>query len=411
MQKKHLCLIVGLAVLLSVLCFFIVGAGEKPGVAEFRMWLFEYDANMLPDYRALIDEYMEENTNVKITFEIPSFSEYYEMLITRFQAGDPPELITLADVWIKTIDPYLDNWDDYLPEDFGKRFYEGPWNYMNLDGKQFGIPQAISTRGLIYRPDIFEELNLEPPVTWDDFYNVCKTIKEERPDISPWGLQGGNADVDLVNAQYYQFMASNGGKIAEDDGEVVVGKAPYRKRNIEALAFMKKMVDDGLTIPDPVAYNFVGIMDLYTTGRAAMILNGPWMEFLSTDAGIPFACTPGPMKTNMAAPGFVDCFALYNKAENKEEIAKFVQWLYTDKRRTKWSTEHGMIPCLKSVGEHTFYSTDTWRMFLGQLDFAYYHPPVENWMKISMEGVKHLQACLLGEKTPEQAIDDWQAAF
>jgi hypothetical protein len=50
-------------------------------------------------------------------------------------------------------------------------------------------------------------------------------------------------------------------------------------------------------------------------------------------------------------------------------------------------------------------------MFLGQLDFAYYHPPVENWMKISMEGVKHLQACLLGEKTPEQAIDDWQAAF
>ncbi len=409
-KKGKYLIVVGALVVIAVLSIILIGAGEKKGV-EFRVWLFEYDANMLPDYQVLIDEYMEENPEVKITFESPGFSEYYEMIITRFQAGDPPELITLADVWIKTIDQYLDDWGKYLPKDFGKRFYEGPWDYLSRDGKQFGIPQAISTRGLIYRPDIFEELNLEAPVTWDDFYNVCKVIKEKRPDISPWGLQGGNADVDLVNAQFYQFMASNGGKIAEDDGEVVLGKSPYRKKNIEALAFMKKMVDDGLTIPDPVAYNFVGIMDLYTTGRVAMILNGPWMEFMSKDAGVPFASRPGPMKSNMAAAGFVDAFSLYNKAENKEEIAKFVQWLYTDERRTKWSTEHGMIPCLKNAGKDKFYDTDTWKMFIGQLDFTYYHPPVSNWMKISMEGVKQIQSCLLGEKTAEQAIDDWQAAF
>ena len=70
-----------------------------------------------------------------------------------------------------------------------------------------------------------------------------------------------------------------------------------------------------------------------------------------------------------------------------------------------------MIPCLKNAGKDKFYDTDTWKMFIGQLDFTYYHPPVSNWMKISMEGVKQIQSCLLGEKTAEQAIDDWQAAF
>ncbi len=395
-----------------IIVFGLLVCGLASGApTEFRMWLFEYDAQMLPDYRALVDQYTKQNPTVKITFEIPSFSEYYEMAVTRFQAGDPPELITLSDVWLKTVDQYLEDWTPYLPKGFSDRFYEGPWKYMNVDGKQLGIPQAISTRGLIYRPDIFKELNLKPPRTWDDFYRVSKVIKEKRPDIAPWGLQGGNADTDLPNAQFYQFMASNGGKIAEDDGTVVVGKPPYRQRNIEALAFIRKMVVEGLTIPDPVAYNFVGIMDLYTTKRAAMILNGPWVEGMAKDAGVPFASAPAPMKTAKAAVGFVDCFALSNKARNKDEVAKFVLWLYDGGRRTKWATEHGMIPELKVAGKSPYYNTDTWKMFLGQLDFAVYHPVVSNWMKVSMEGVKQLQSALLGEKTPEQAIDDWQAAF
>jgi multiple sugar transport system substrate-binding protein len=399
-----------LLVLVSIatILFVCVGAANKK--SEFRLWLFEYDAKMMPDYQALVDEYTKQNPNVKVKLEIPSFSEYYEMLITRLQAGDAPELITLSDIWIKTVDQYLDDWNKYLPKEFGARFYKSPWNYLNVDGKQYGIPQAISTRGLIYRPDIFKELNLKPPVTWDDFYKVCKVIKEKRPDISPWGLQGGNADTDLVNAQFYQFMASCGGKITEDNGDVLIGKSPFREKNVEALAFIKKMVDEDLTIPDPVAYNFVGIMDLYTTGRVAMILNGPWMEFMAKDAGVPYASAPGPMKTNMAAVGFVDCFALNKKAKNKDEIIKFVKWLYDDARRTKWSTEHGMIPCLKAEGKSPFYQTDNWKMFIGQLDFAFYHPIVANWMKISMEGIKHLQSCILGEITPEQAIDDWAAA-
>jgi ABC-type glycerol-3-phosphate transport system substrate-binding protein len=202
---------------ISLMCIFlfvfalgIAGASEgTEEEMEFVMWLFNYDAQMMPDYEGYVAEFQKTHPNVDIILETTGFAEYFEMLQTRMHAGDSPDMMITRVGWFPALEKFLEDWNKYLPKNFGDRFYEGPWKGCNLRGKQLGIPTAISTRGLVYRPDVLEELGLKPPRTWDDFYNMLKAIKKGRPDISPWGLQGGNGDLDLAMAQFYHFMASN----------------------------------------------------------------------------------------------------------------------------------------------------------------------------------------------------------
>ena len=44
------------------------------------------------------------------------------------------------------------------------------------NGKQYFVPQAFQWNPIFYRADIFEELDLTPPETWDDLLAMCDTI-------------------------------------------------------------------------------------------------------------------------------------------------------------------------------------------------------------------------------------------
>ena len=46
------------------------------------------------------------------------------------------------------------------------------------DGKIYGIPYATNADGVIYNKDIFNELGLQIPKTWDEFVDVSNKIKD-----------------------------------------------------------------------------------------------------------------------------------------------------------------------------------------------------------------------------------------
>lgn len=47
------------------------------------------------------------------------------------------------------------------------------------DGNVYLFPESLNCEFFLYRKDIFEKYNLEVPETWDDFLDVCRTLKEK----------------------------------------------------------------------------------------------------------------------------------------------------------------------------------------------------------------------------------------
>ncbi|MFQ7551442.1 MAG: extracellular solute-binding protein [Blautia marasmi] len=47
------------------------------------------------------------------------------------------------------------------------------------DENVYLFPESLNCEFFLYRKDVFEKYDLEVPKTWDDFLNVCQTLKEK----------------------------------------------------------------------------------------------------------------------------------------------------------------------------------------------------------------------------------------
>jgi len=113
--------------------------------------------------KGFAEAYMAENPGVTVEVEIPPLDTYRETLVTRYAAGQGPDLAGVATSWVPEFSDVILPLGDLVDEEFSSRFYEKVWNASFYQGELYGIPHAVSTRALFYRPDLFEAAGVEPP--------------------------------------------------------------------------------------------------------------------------------------------------------------------------------------------------------------------------------------------------------
>lgn len=83
-----------------------------------------------------------------------------------------------------------------------------PYRY---NGGIYGLPETQTFPMMYYREDILAELGLEPPTTWDEFFDILPTIQKNNMDVCI-----GSTVTSLVG--YAMFLFQNGGQFYVDDG-------------------------------------------------------------------------------------------------------------------------------------------------------------------------------------------------
>lgn len=85
----------------------------------------------------------------------------------------------------------LDSIDTF--DETTQRFAGAAMTPLTLYGESYGIPENMSFSMMFYRKDLFVELGVEVPNTWDDFYDIIYTIQSNQLDIGfPTGVSGSN---------------------------------------------------------------------------------------------------------------------------------------------------------------------------------------------------------------------------
>ena len=112
---------------------------------------------------------------------------------------------------------------------------------VTLYGETYGLPMTMSFSMMFYRKDIFVELGVEVPNTWDDFYDIIYSLQSNSLDIGfPTGTGGsmimmyqqdeplydqGNYDyyLEIFRRYYYQgdYDSINDEQLAALDKELV----------------------------------------------------------------------------------------------------------------------------------------------------------------------------------------------
>lgn len=287
MKKFTVCLLIG-----AMAASMLTGCGSNGGSSDssdskadsssetmtIMMNGSDSDAYM-EGYRKIIDGFNESNEyGVKVEIQNVTNSDYKTKLTTMMASDSETDIIFTWELG------YLENFvngdkivslQKYLDEDeeWKNSFNGGILDPLTYDGEVYAIPTQQSTAIMYYNKAIFDKYGLEVPTTYDEYVQVCDTLKEN--GVTPVALASTADDAWLVS-QYIQqlsdgikgedlFNSIKGGTGKwNDEGMVEAGKLFQEEVN-------KGYFEDGFT---GVSREEAQLQ--FANGQTAMYFNGCW---------------------------------------------------------------------------------------------------------------------------------------
>ena len=186
-----------------------------------------------------------------------------------------PSLYHLGGVSNGTVTPLLNAGTirplDDLVEKYGQHL--SPNQLIKVDGKVMAIAMMVNTQHLMYRKDVFDEMGIAEPKTWDEVYAAAAKIKESGKMDTPLGAtmkSGWNLAQEMVN-----MLPGHGGKFFNDDNTPAVN-SPEGMAALETLKAALEYTDPEVLVSDStyVQQQFqqekVAIANLWASRAGAM---------------------------------------------------------------------------------------------------------------------------------------------
>ena len=206
-----------------------------------------------------------------------------------------------------------------------KRFSETAMEPYLFSGGTYAIPETQSFHMMFYRTDIFEELGIKPPNTWDDFYRVINIIQRNNMEIGlPYGVSSSTAD---AMSLFPTLLLQKGGSYYNDEKTASVlcsneGYAAFTQWTDFYRQYSFSMVKDDynrfrtgempLTIVPYVFYNQLRV--------AAPEIKGLWkmVQIPGTEK------ENGEVLRSEAAAGTGN--VMFGGTRNRENAWRFIEW-------------------------------------------------------------------------------------
>lgn len=224
----------------------------------------------------------------------------------------------------------LDNYDDII---------EGFRNGTVIDGKVYSMPFNKSTEVLWYNEDIFNELGLEVPTSYDELAEVSKAIHEAK------GIAGTGWD-SLSN--YYTTYINSKGQVYDSNFDVTSDVSK------EAVNYHLDGVKEG--------YFMIAGTDAYMSGHlgsenVAMYIGSNAGETYVLDAADgKFTAKAAPAPTDVSIQQGTDVFVFDSADENQKAAAlQYISFLTSTEEQIFWGINTGYIPARTSALESNEY--------------------------------------------------------
>lgn len=362
-------------------------------------------------------EYEQMHPDIKFNIISAQNQEYKEKIKIVVGSEDTPDIFFswvgdfterfIREDLILDLTPYLEadpEWKDSFIESQLEQ-------YVNADGMQYGIPFRLDCKLFFYNKAIFDEHNLTVPTTWDEFINVCETLKAA--GITP--ISFGNQEP--WSASHYigtlnQICVPD--EVREKDYNPKTGEFTD-PGYVEALQYYQQILQytndnpNGVK-PDMGRTNF--IMEQSAMYYAELIeipyikADNAEMEFGMFN----FPNIEGAKGNQDILTGVPEGFVVSSKTKYPDECVEFLKWFLGKEVGTQMCQEIGWFNAAKGTTEGL---TD--QALLDGYNAVMEAKAMSAWLDNALystvcdEYLTSVSALTGGDITPEQAMENIQA--
>jgi multiple sugar transport system substrate-binding protein len=436
--------------LLVLVCGFLVSAGcggsqragggsgaSGSGKIRLTYWVtpevkevpgMEAQTPEFGDYeRLLAKQYTKAHPNVEIEVQALASEELTKKVTTSIAAGSPPDL--LKDYLGRTSGyAYQDLVEDFtqaLPAEEKADYDPFYVKLYTINGKLHGLPMyAWATHVILNRAawksagktDLLPAEDGNGDWTYDQFLTAMRALAVPGK-VWPWWAQFASEQGDYTNHGFFwgrgAFMYQPG-----DYSRVTINTPA----GVESLQMLVDMAKEGLMPPGATTMANSELENMIGRGQSAA-----WGDSLFAFLRMQVAKREGrisvPLKLQIAQfphaagkktplPVGPTGIIVFKQADSRKREAamQLARWLNSpDFQSVACQTVH-QFPTRKSTvdrlkGDRNYQLVRKWLAENGKVDLGLTSP---NYYKVRVAAVPHFQAALLGQKTPAQALKDFE---
>ncbi|WBB98851.1 MULTISPECIES: ABC transporter substrate-binding protein [unclassified Solwaraspora] len=355
-----------------------------------------------------LDAFKEEYPDITVEVDYTSYGKLNEKLTTSIAGGRPYDVMLMGVGWIppfaaKGALAELDENQQELAERYNERVVE-PGIYQ---GKVYGLPIMLDTRFGLYRKDIFAEAGIAaPPSNFAELREIGRqlTVRDARGKLTRAGVDILSND---LRQTFLPLMWANGGELWTSDGQPAFNSP-------EAVGALQLMADIILTDKsEDFGFTQPGATGLpLAQGRAAMMV-GHNNHLLAIEEQAPELIEEDKIGFFMISNERPAMFqggtlATVSAKSQRPAAAKALVSFLTDEQASLAANEQrGNVPALNSLSDSDYVQRNPAAQFaMANLDAAYSEGGVPAWLEIRGDFKAAIESVLLGQKDPQQALDE-----
>ncbi|WP_308916497.1 ABC transporter substrate-binding protein [Jannaschia sp. LMIT008] len=207
---------------------------------------------------------------------------------------------------------------------------------MTIDDAQWGVPYTYYQWGVYYREDIFDELGLEEPETWEQELANCQAILDSGRKCYTIGTKflwtaGGWFDYINARTNGYDFHM-----------ELARGEVPWTDERVrQTFSNWRELIDMGAYIDDHQNYSWQEALPFMVNGEATSYLMGNFAVAAMRDGGLSdeqldfyqFPIIAPDVERAEDAP--TDTFHIPANASNPEAAKEFLRYVTSAEVQTR----------------------------------------------------------------------------
>ncbi|WP_246101319.1 extracellular solute-binding protein [Streptomyces cyaneus] len=294
----------------------------------------------------LVKAYEAEHPGVTIDVTVYSWNDVDAKVKEMVDAGKAPDMAQIGAYADYAAKDLLYEADDLLSIPTQADFVPQLADAGQVNGVQYGIPFASSTRLLFYNKTLFQEAGLTAPTTWKELAADAAALKADGVKY-PYALPLGPEE---AQAETMQWLLSGGG------GYTDYGLGTYSidsAENVATFDWLKNnLVGRGLTGPvAPGELNRADAFSAFAAGDVGMLNGHPSLMQMAAKKGVKFGMVPmpgvdGPTKMSM---GVADWMMAFKQNGHAEQVGEFLDFVYDKQNVLDFSREYDLLPVTNSA--------------------------------------------------------------
>ena len=260
---------------------------EAAGSYSYNLWSFDGapEVAQVKQYEAAYNKLGRSQITLKFSTLAGSGATLYPSKIqSLISSGTPPDLFedwvgSLAAPFIAegAVRP-LTAW--YAKYGWHKLLNPLAVDYCSVGGKPYGVPTALNTVPVWYNKTLFAKADVAVPTTYDEWETVNKKLL--KAGITPAG-EAAIDGWDVMRLFEHLLEVTAGPKL--HDQLLALETSWNTPAVVEAFSLFKKWSDQGWLEKGWIGTNPNDSVALFTAGKCAQQLQGPWGTLNITSAG------------------------------------------------------------------------------------------------------------------------------